>query len=105
MYVGYEIDVRKGPIVLEVPPAVLGFVDDAFFRWVTDIGFTGPGRGKGAKYLLVHRDYKGEIPKGYFVARTPSYRNLSFFRAFVKGGDLKGAAMRQSFEVIFVRAK
>ncbi|MFT5325851.1 MAG: hypothetical protein ACI8P0_003724, partial [Planctomycetaceae bacterium] len=29
---------------------------------------------------------------GYFVARTPSYRNLMFFRAFVKDGDLKAAA-------------
>ena len=94
MYIGYEIDVREGPIVVEYPPAVLGFVDDAYFRWVTDIGITGPDGGKGGKYLFVHRDYKGEIPDGYHVARTPTYRNLSFFRAFVKDGDLKGAAKR-----------
>lgn len=92
MYCFTEINVKDGPIVVEVPPGVLGPVDDAYFRWVTDIGLTGPDKGKGGKYLFVHRDYKGEIPEGYFVARSPTYRNLFFFRAFVKDGDLKGTA-------------
>ena len=92
MYAMMEVDVKDGPIVVEVPPGVLGPVDDAYFRFVTDIGMTGPDQGKGGKYLFVHRDYKGEIPGGYFVARSPTYRNLSFFRAFVKDGDLVGTA-------------
>ncbi len=92
MYMAMEIDVKAGPIVVEVPPGVLGPVDDAYFRWVVDIGFTGPDQGKGGKYLFVHRDYEGELPEGYFVVKTPTYRNLSFFRTFVEGGDLKGAA-------------
>jgi hypothetical protein len=92
MYAMMEIDVKAGPMVVEVPPGVLGPVDDAFFCWVVDIGLTGPDQGKGGKYLFVHRDYKGAIPKGYFVVKSPTYRNLCFFRAFVKGGDLAGAA-------------
>ncbi|MFT7639954.1 MAG: hypothetical protein ACI9G1_001692 [Pirellulaceae bacterium] len=87
-----EVDVKDGPVVVEIPPGVLGPVDDAYFRWVVDVGATGPDQGKGGKYLFVHRDYKGAIPGGYFVARTPSYRNLMFFRAFVKDGDLKATA-------------
>jgi len=83
-----EVNVKDGPVVAEVPEGVLGPVDDAFFRWVTDVGLTGPDQGKGGKYLFVHRDYNGPIPEGYFVARTPTYRNLFFFRAFVKGDDL-----------------
>lgn len=51
----YEIDVKNGPIVVEVPPVALGPVDDAYFRWVTDISLTGPDRGKGGRYLFVHR--------------------------------------------------
>ncbi len=82
-----EVDVRDGPVVAEVPPGVLGPVDDAYFRWVVDIGVTGPDKGQGGKYLFVHRDYDGPIPEGYFVARTPTYRNLMFFRAFVADGD------------------
>jgi hypothetical protein len=87
-----EVDVKEGPVVVEIPPGVLGPVDDAYFRWIIDVGLTGPDKGKGGKYLFVHRDYKGAIPDGFFVARTPSYRNLMFFRAFVKNGDLKAAA-------------
>jgi len=92
MYAMTEINVKDGPIVVEVPPGVLGPVDDAYFRWVIDIGLTGPDQGKGGKYLLVHRDYNGELPENYFIAKTPTYRNLFFFRAFVKDGDLKATA-------------
>lgn len=92
MYAMTELNIKDGPVVAEVPPGVLGPVDDAFFRWVTDIGVTGPDQGKGGKYLFVHRDYKGVIPDGYFVVRSPTYRNLFFFRAFVKNGDLAGTA-------------
>jgi hypothetical protein len=87
-----EVDVKEGPVVVEIPPGILGPVDDAYFRWITDVGVTGPDKGKGGKYLFVHRDYKGDIPDGYFVARTSSYRNMMFFRAFVKDGDLKATA-------------
>jgi hypothetical protein len=92
IYCMAEIDVKDGPVVVEVPPGVLGPVDDAYFRFVTDVGQTGPDKGKGGKYVFVHRDYKGKIPKGYFAAKTPTFRNLFFFRAFVKDGDLKGTA-------------
>lgn len=46
-----EINVEHGPTVMEVPPGVLGPVDDAYIRWVTYVGFTGPDRGQGGKYL------------------------------------------------------
>lgn len=107
IYCMAEIDVKNGPVVIVVPPGVLGPVDDAFFRFVTDIGLTGPDKGQGGKYLFVHRDYKGEIPEGYFVSRTPTFRNIFFFRAFVSDGDLKGtvAAVKSSFRMYpFTRA-
>lgn len=40
-----EINVEDGPVVAEIPPGVLGPVDDAFFRFVTDVGLTGPDQG------------------------------------------------------------
>lgn len=92
MYCMAELNIKDGPVVVEVPPGVLGPVDDAYFRFVTDIGLTGPDQGKGGKYLFVHRDYTGESPEGYFVVKSPTYRNLLFFRAFVKGNDLAGTA-------------
>ena len=32
--------------------AVLGMIDDMWFRWVTDFGLPGPDRGQGGRYLL-----------------------------------------------------
>jgi hypothetical protein len=51
---GYTcLDLNGGPIVLQVPQGVLGPVDDADFRWVTDVGLKGPDAGKGRKYVFV----------------------------------------------------
>jgi hypothetical protein len=83
------LDMTKGPLVLEVPPMVLGPLDDYWFRWVTDVGITGPDKGKGGKYLLLPPGYKGPIPPGYFVARSRTYGNILFFRTFLKDGDPK----------------
>jgi len=45
IYVMGAFDLSKGPIVLETPPKFLGAVQDAWFRWVIDIGLPGPDRG------------------------------------------------------------
>lgn len=92
VYNFFCIDVKDGPVVVEIPPGVLGPADDAFFRFVTDVGLTGPDQGKGGKYLFVPPGYAGELPgDGYFVTKTPTYTNLIFFRAFVEGGDVAAA--------------
>src|SRR5215475_3039649 len=52
-YTVVYLDTKNGPVVLEVPPEVLGPIDDALFRWVSDVGFTGPDKGEGGKYLLL----------------------------------------------------
>ena len=90
-YCMMELNVEDGPMVMEVPPGVMGPIGDAYFRWVTDVGLTGPDQGKGGKYLFVHTSYKGELPPGYFVVKVPTYRNPAFFRAFVNDGDIAGA--------------
>ena len=92
MYCIAEINVKNGPTVMEVPPGVLGPVDDAFFRWVTDVGFTGPDKGRGGKYLFIPPGYEGKKPEGYFVANTKTFRNYVLMRAFVIDGDLKKTA-------------
>ena len=85
-----EINVKNGPVVMEVPAGALGPVDDAFFRWVGDVGFTGPDRGKGGKYLFVPPGYKGSLPKeGYHIYHSKTYRNYTLMRVFVIEGDIK----------------
>jgi hypothetical protein len=76
-----------------VPPGVLGPIDDAYFRWVTDVGLTGPDKGAGGKYLFVPPGHTGSLPsEGYFIVKPLTYGNLVFYRAFVKDGDIAAAA-------------
>ncbi len=92
VYVMMCIDLKNGPIVVEAPPNVLGPVDDAYFRWVTDMGLTGPDQGKGGKYLIVPPGYSGSVPsEGYFVTKSRTNSNVAFYRAFAQGGDVAAA--------------
>jgi hypothetical protein len=53
------IDTKKGPLVVEVPPMVLGLIDDFWYSWVADIGITGADKGKVGKYLILPPGYTG----------------------------------------------
>ena len=82
-----------GPTVVEVPPGCgPGTVNDAFFRFVVDMGIPGPDQGKGGKYLIVPTEHLGELPNGYIVARSPSYVNLLILRGFLVDGKPDAAS-------------
>ena len=85
------LDTKDGPLVIEMPPKVLGFLSDFWSRWVIDVGRVGPDGGAGGKYLLLPPDHSGEIPDGYFVVRSRTYGNAILFRGFMEGGDLRPA--------------
>jgi len=61
--------------------------DDFWFHWVSDVGITGPDKGKGGKYLMLPPGYTDAVPEGYFVLRPPTFNNLMFFRGFVVDGS------------------
>jgi len=91
---------KTGPLVIEVPPGSgPGTVNDAFFRFVVDMGAPGPDRGKGGKYLILPPGYEGETPDGYFVATSPSYINLFVLRGFLVDGKPDAAAKMFSEQV------
>jgi len=83
------IDLSKGPMVLEVPPKVLGAIDDMWYRWVVDVGITGPDKGEGGKYLLLPPGYQGEVPAGYHVVHSPTFNLWAPWRSFLVDGDPK----------------
>lgn len=97
------VDLEKdGPTVVEIPPGCgPGTVNDAFFRFVTDMGAPGPDRGQGGKYLLVPESYDGEVPEGYFVAKSPTHVNAIILRGFLVDGkpDASVAMFRDGFKV------
>jgi hypothetical protein len=93
IYVLQCANLNDGPVVVRVPPRALGPVDDADFRWVVDVGLTGPDKGAGGDYLFVPPGYKGTLPEsGYNVAKPLTNRLIIFYRVFVENGDLAAAA-------------
>ncbi len=87
MYAYAPTDLAKdGPTVIEIPPGMLGFLDDAWQRFVGDMGVTGPDKGKGGKYLVIPPGYQGEIPEGYFLLKPSTNKNFLFLRGSIKDG-------------------
>ncbi|MBY5920192.1 DUF1254 domain-containing protein [Ferrimonas balearica] len=95
---------RDGPTVVEVPPgAGPGTVNDAFFRFVIDMGRPGPDAGKGGHYLILPPDYQGTIEpskdnkpvsvdgRDYFVAQSASYVNWVILRGMLVEGRAEPA--------------
>ncbi|MGF6202519.1 hypothetical protein QF012_004564 [Pseudomonas laurylsulfatiphila] len=89
VYASGWIDLKNGPVVIESPPNTLGFVDDFWYRYVTDLGNAGPDKGQGGKYLLLPPDYEGEVPQGYHVFKSRTFNNWFASRGFVVNGDPK----------------
>jgi hypothetical protein len=87
IYILAQMDLSDGPVVMEAPPQMLGLVNDAMFRYVIDVGQAGPDKGKGSKFLFVPPGYKGDIPEGYFVAKSRTFDHWVALRAAVKDGD------------------
>ena len=92
VYVTNWLDTHDGPLVMEVPPRMLGTIDDSWSRFVTDVGAPGPDRGRGGKYLLLPPGYAGDVPEGYFAIPCRTYGNVLFCRGFMEGGDPGPAA-------------
>jgi hypothetical protein len=84
------VNLSKGPMVVEQPPLGLGTINDMWFSWVIDIGFPGPDRGEGGKYLIVPPGYNGPLPDGgFYIARSKTNRVLYAVRSFLVNNDPK----------------
>ncbi len=88
VYVSRILDLeRDGPTVVEIPPGCgPTTVNDAWFRFITDMGKPGPDRGQGGKYLIVPAGYDGAIPDGYYVSESPSSINWFIARGLLVDG-------------------
>jgi len=84
------VNLGNGPMVIEQPPMGLGTINDMWFSWIIDIGFPGPDRGEGGKYLIVPPGYNGPLPEGgFYVAHSKTLRVLYAARAFLVNNDPK----------------
>ena len=101
VYATTWVDLTKGPVVIESPPNVPGALDDFWFRQVVDLGDAGPAKGQGGKFVVLPPGYQGEVPPGYFVARSRTFNNRLVWRSVAVNGDPKPAAqaIRQAARV------
>jgi hypothetical protein len=91
-YAPIMLDLRAGPMVIEVPAEpVIGVAMDVNQRWLGDMGLPGPDAGKGGKHLLLPPGWEGEVPQGYFPLRSTTYRVIIVIRSVPFGGDLDKA--------------
>ncbi|MEP2029249.1 MAG: DUF1254 domain-containing protein [Paracoccaceae bacterium] len=81
--VGFLDLVKDGPTVIDLPPGMLGVLDDMAFRYMVDLGVAGPDKGKGGKYLVLPPDYDGDVPKGYFVVNSKTNGVWVFTRGYL----------------------
>ncbi len=111
VYATAMLDLEKnGVTVIEVPPGSgPGTLNDAFFRFVVDMGAPGPDAKKGGIYLILPPDYKGDlkvtkngmadrkqdqrvevmvggVKKKVWIAQSTSYTNWLILRGFLKDG-------------------
>ena len=101
---------RDGVTVVEIPAgAGPGTVNDAFFRFVVDMGAPGPDAQQGGTYLILPPDYDGDLKptkngmqdrgndtrvsvkigdkeKKVWIAQSRSYTNIMILRGFLKDG-------------------
>jgi hypothetical protein len=91
-YGAIGLDLRNGPMVIEVPPGqFIGLVDDHNQGWVLDMGLPGPAGNKGGKHLILPPGYTGVVPHGYFAGRSPTNKALGAIRSLPQNGDVKAA--------------
>jgi hypothetical protein len=94
-YAPILLDLRDGPIVIELPPGpLISIAMDLNQRWVMDMGVPGPDAGQGGRHLLLPPGWDGEVPDGYFVGRSTTNRVLGGIRSLPVGGDVDAAMQR-----------
>lgn len=95
---------RDGPVVIEVPPMLLGGIVDMWQREIAGIGPTGVDKGAGGKILLLPPNHSGEAPNGYLGARSRTYKVSLGVRGFlVEGRTDHAVALMKSAKIYPLR--
>jgi hypothetical protein len=78
-------NVKDGPIVIEVPPAVggsiAGNIVNAWQMPLEDAGPEGADKGKGGKYVILPPGYKGAVPQGTVALHSDTYTGFALLRS------------------------
>ncbi|WP_306146926.1 MULTISPECIES: DUF1254 domain-containing protein [unclassified Roseibium] len=88
------------PMVIETPPNVLGFINNAWFKYVMDFGNLGPDQGKGGKFLILPPGFEGGVSTdGYTdVVQTDTYAHWVLWRGYLDENGSPETAVSQTQE-------
>ncbi len=101
-YAGLSLDLKNGPIVVELPAGpLMCVVNDLNQRYVMDLGLPGPDKGKGGKHLILPPNYNDKIPSGYYTGVSSTYSVVLMLRAMPEKGDIKAAINRMKSVKIY----
>lgn len=97
IYLNPFYDTRKGPLVLEIPPAgddgvIVGSVDICWQNALIDVGPDGADKGKGGKYLITPPGYKETVPEGFTELKSDTYQGFVILRSNFKSRSPEGIA-------------
>ena len=108
-YVVAMTDLRKGPVVVEVPKAtdkamLFGQIADHWYQTFVDLGPIGVDKGMGAKILLTPPGYKGKVPADYIEVKSVSFRPDFAFRAIPApdGSASDAAALSKQIKMYYL---
>ena len=90
-------DTRRGPVVLEIPPAegassITGSIDDAWQTAIEDVGPAGVDKGKGGKYLLLPPGYNQQVPAGFLPMPSSTFTGFVILRSNLTDGSKEDIA-------------
>jgi hypothetical protein len=78
-------NVKDGPLVIDIPPAVggsiAGNIVNAWQMPLEDAGPEGADKGKGGKYVILPPGYKGTARQDTFVLHSDTYTGFALLRS------------------------
>jgi len=91
-YIAFSLNLAQdAAVVVEIPPAgekavLYGNIVGAWQYEIAAVGPSGLDEGKGGKYLFLPPDFKGDVPSGYLVVKSPTYSVTAALRSISVGG-------------------
>ncbi|MGD8582633.1 MAG: DUF1254 domain-containing protein [Gammaproteobacteria bacterium] len=86
VYMSGVLDLRDGPMVMELPPGLLGTMNNIWQQPLVDLGGPfSPEQNRGGKFLILPPGYEGPLPAiHYHIARADSNIVVFYLRAVPK---------------------
>jgi hypothetical protein len=89
VYMSGVLDLREGPMVMELPPGLLGTMNNVWQQPLVDLGGPfSPEQNRGGKFLILPPGYDGPMPQTHHhIARSDTNIVVFYLRAVPKTRD------------------